>query len=472
MCDSNKILIIRLFVTLSFTVIAMYSLISCDEFLKVDLDKSQITKERVFEGDVTATSAVIGIYSDMYTVLSSFASGSQSSITGLCGMSSGQLHYSPDNPEFQSFELYNIKSDNYNIASLWKSMYYTIYSANNALEGLEESSALSKEIKAQLMGEVLFIRAFSYFYLVNLFGPIPLVTSTDYRNNSALSRLDDALVYEQIISDLTRSKSLLSDEYVTGGRIRPNRSSATALLARVYLYLKEWDKAELNASEVIGNEKYVLLSDISLVFLKDSEEAIWQLMPTVQSSNTNEANVFLLYVPPQLNTSSPFELTSDLLDVFESGDLRRSRWIDSLVSEDAVFYYPAKYKVKDGDLQEYSVVIRLAEMYLIRSESRIMQDKLVEAISDINRIRERSGLPLISGDSGVTASGLLLLVERERETELFSEWGHRWFDLKRTGRAKEILGGRSGYSVLAELYPIPKQEFNKNPHLGDQNDGY
>lgn len=457
---STKFILISVFV----------GFVCCSDFLEVDVEKSQITKDKVFEDDIIATSAVMGIYSDMYAS-PSFANGNYVSVTGLCGMSSNQLHYYSNNAVFDAFGRYDISSENSNVLALWKSLYYTIYSANNAFEGLNSSISISDEVKDQLIGEVLFVRAFSYFYLVNLFGDVPLVLSTDYRMNSVLNRNEAMEVYDQIIDDLVRAKTLLSYDYPTAERTRPNKSVAAALLARVYLYIKDWSKAELNASEVIEDGRYKLLQDLNAVFLKGSEEAIWQLRPSAPSCNTNEGITFLLVYPPNINSSSPFGLTNEVLNAFEQGDFRRKVWVDSLISEGQIFYYPFKYKMNYGELSEYSMVVRLSEMYLIRSEARFFLDEMDSSVADLNLVRQRAGIASIDGQ-GIAGDSLLMLIEREREVELLAEWGHRWLDLKRTDRADDVLGELPGYSSFDSLYPIPKGEFDKNPFLGDQNDGY
>jgi hypothetical protein len=120
------------------------------------------------------------------------------------------------------------------------------------------------------------------------------------------------------------------------------------------------------------------------------------------------------------------------------------------------------------------MVFRLAEQYLIRAEARAQQDNLIEAISDLDVLRNRAGISLIKNTTpGISKTNLLLAIEKERQVELFAEWGHRWLDLKRTNRADIVLAPtKSKWSKDDTLYPIPTSEFNKNPRLGDQNPGY
>ncbi len=118
-------------------------------------------------------------------------------------------------------------------------------------------------------------------------------------------------------------------------------------------------------------------------------------------------------------------------------DKRLANWTGfRKLSSGATVYFPYKYKVRtntSGALTEYSMVMRLAEQFLIRAEARIQQDKLDDGRADLDSVRIRAGLlPL---PVNLDKDALLLAVEQERKVELFVEWGHRWFDLKRTGRA-------------------------------------
>ncbi len=122
-----------------------------------------------------------------------------------------------------------------------------------------------------------------YFYLINFYGDVPLVLTTDIRINAAIARSPQEQVYQQIEQDLIDAQQLLVDEYlekdliiVSEDRIRPNRAAATALLARVYLYRKKWKEAEMMATQVISHPQLELLLDPDQVFLKNSRESIWQ----------------------------------------------------------------------------------------------------------------------------------------------------------------------------------------------------
>ena len=118
------------------------------------------------------------------------------------------------------------------------------------------------------------------------------------------------------------------------------------------------------------------------------------------------------------------------------------------------------------------MVLRLAEQYLIHSESLINQNQLQEGIISLNKIRERAGIPQLDTQISYTQSQLLDTIAVERRRELFTEWGHRWMDLKRTDKANEVLDPiKSLWEPTDVLYPIAEEELMKNPNL-EQNPGY
>lgn len=116
------------------------------------------------------------------------------------------------------------------------------------------------------------------------------------------------------------------------------------------------------------------------------------------------------------------------------------------------------------------MVLRLAEQYLIRAEARAQQNNLAGAAADLNAIRQRAGLEPLPDN--LDKAAMLLAVEQERRIELFAEWGHRWFDLRRTGRSLAVLSPIKPDLTATDLwYPIPLSAINTNPFL-TQNEGY
>jgi hypothetical protein len=355
---------------------------------------------------------------------------------------------------------------------LWNEVYRYIYYANAVIEGVQ-NPAITDPVRKQLQAEALFIRAFCHFYLVNLFGAVPLITTTDHQQNMHAPRAAVETVYSQIIEDLRKAQAGLGKDYIDDRRVRPNKAAATALLARVYLYRKDWANAEAHAAMLIADARYMLDSSLNNVFLGNNMEAIWQLMPNTPTLNTWEGNNFILTTAPGTSDVSSSSLSSRLMQAFENGDQRREHWVDSIAVDTIVYYFPYKYKIKraDGEPVEYSMVLRLAEQYLIRAEARARSGNYAGARADLDIIRARAGLPGVTAN---TPTALLYAIEHERQVELFTEWGHRWLDLKRTNRADYILRYIKvpGWQPTDVLYPLPQNEILKNPALGPQNPGY
>lgn len=440
---------------------------ACEDFVEIAPPKESLVKSEVFANDITALSAMTGVYT--YMMNRTFSSGYYNrSITFLSGLSADE--YTNYNSSLEPFFYNALLSTDSNLDRLWSGPYSVIYRANSILEGIMSAeSGVSADIEKQLEGEAKFVRAFSYFYLVNLFGDVPLYTSSDFWTNSRAERSPVSQVYQQIITDLEDARELLLNDYsaADGERTRPNSYAAMALLARVYLYLKDWEKAETIATNVITHTAlYGLEEDLNQVFLANSQEAIWQLVPVEPGYNTNEGRHFILNSPP-INSTSKLELSDAVLKSFEFGDLRREDWVGSYTVGSETWFYPYKYKIATGaNLTEYSMVLRFAEQYLIRAEARAMQNNLTgenSAASDINAVRHRANL----GDtSAVTQDELLDAIIQERRVEFFAEWGHRWLDLKRTGTIDEVLGmAKSNWEPTDALYPIPEQELLNNPNI-------
>jgi hypothetical protein len=337
------------------------------------------------------------------------------------------------------------------------------------------------------------MRAFFYFYLVNLYGDVPLALTTDPAINSVISRASEQQVYQQIIDDLLEAENLLSETFLDGSlsvysgipeRVRPTKWAAAALLARVYLYygkligdISNYANAETQATSVIDNTSLFRLPALNSVYLKNSREAIWQIQPVAPGRNTEEGFTFIL---PQSGPNSylnPVYLSNNLLNSFEVGDLRKSEWVSSItpVTGTATYYFPYKYKstITTGSATEYLMILRLAEQYLIRAEARAQQNNIDGAKTDLNAVRNRAGLLNTTAND---KTEMMAAVLHERQVELFTELGHRWFDLKRTkavdlvmNSVTPIKGGT--WQTTDQLYPIPVADIIRNSTL-KQNPGY
>lgn len=438
---------------------------SCEKMVEVDPPQSQISSANVFEDELTAVAAISRLYTRI-------ASDGFLNITYLASLSADELMIDANDAALQFYHN-ELLSTNPTIETSWRYHYTTIYNANSIIEGLEKSVKLTAALKNQLTGEAKFIRALCHFYLVNLFGDVPYITSTDYRINGLVFRMPVIQVYEKIVADLTDAKNLLSLDYSYSNneRVRANKWAASALLSRVYLYTGNWLNAELFATDIIDRTAlYGLITNLTDVFLKNSREAIWQLIPPYPQKYTVEG----AWLNKPFFSVGNATITNNLFNAFEANDKRKINWVATGNVGTQTWYYSTKYKenLNNATGTEYTMVLRLAEQYLIRAEARAKQNKLTgpsSAASDINMIRNRAGLP---NTTATTQSVLLTAIEQERRVELFAEWGHRWLDLKRTGRANAVLGAiKTGWTVTDMLYPIPFSELQLNPNI-IQNPGY
>lgn len=461
------------------TVMASIFLPGCNKLVEVDTPSTSLSGENIYSSDETAISVVSDLYVEINKE-SGFASG-YNGISFKSGLSSDEFFAISNTLGSPLIGFYTNALTNLSNATPWEGLYEIILKTNAALEGINDAALLTPTIKKQLLGECKFVRAFLYFYVVTLYGDAPLVTSTSYTTNKNLARSPASQVWDLILSDLAGADSLLSENYLDKTlnnasleRVRPTQWAAKALQARTQLYLGNWEKAENYSSEIISASDKLELDSLGGVFLRNSKEAIWQLPPTGYFSNTNDAGIFILTAAPY---GKPY-LSTSLYNAFENNDQRKEEWIGSFNDGTTTYHFPFKYKILSSTEEpvEYQTIFRLAEQYLIRSEARAWLDKFTEAKADLDIIRARADLP----GAPITTDKTVLLnqILHERRLELFSEWGHRWLDLKRTNAidsvmtiavpAKEIGASWKPYQAL---YPLPLYDLQANTYL-KQNPGY
>lgn len=457
--------------------------VSCKSFIDVEPPKNQMLTSVVFNNDETANAALLGIYSKMVTDAMSYY------IPLACGYASDELINHSTSAPLVDLYYNNPRATDAFTNILWSNGFFYIYQANSVIEGCEGSNAIHPDVKKQIMAEAYFIRSFWLYYLLSFFGDIPLTLSTDYNYNSTLRRSPISDVYKQIISDLIYASENLNSKYVDGSsiattneRVRPNQSAARALLARIHLTLGNWNEAEQFAELVINNNELYDTVSLDQVFIKNNKEAIWQLqqpVPRTSDISTWEGNNFILVSAPNTWTLNCSTLSPWLVDSFEQGDLRKSSWIgeyiDNSVTPKNYFLFPNKYKIRSSStISEQSTVLRIAEQYLIRAEAKAHKNDINGALQDINLIRKRGGIkPILTIDN----ESIFDVILKARQIEFFTEWGHRWLDLKRMGYTNNVMpnvlstkqGGE--WDSTKELWPIPQSEIDRNTKL-IQNIGY
>ncbi|AOM79332.1 RagB/SusD family nutrient uptake outer membrane protein [Pedobacter steynii] len=444
--------------------LVLLTLCSCKKLIDVKGAGETLVTSSIFADSTTAHAALNGMYSELYNRSGLSIYAYRSSL--LPAESADELI--PVQNTFDDFYNNSLLATDNNIKDWWSNSYNIIYQANKIIEGANASESLSLSLKKQLTAESKFIRAFCSFYLVNYFGSIPLLTTSDLQVINTAPASTTSQVYTQIIADLSEARDALPKDYSWSGgnRTRVNSFVASAMLARVYLYTGQWALAEEEATKVINQTSlYDIVLNPNNVFLANSKEAIWQFY-----TNAYRCTYFALQLIPTGLAVPKYAVNSVLYNAFENGDTRKSNWINSLSVSGTFYTYPYKYKTNTKTNTEFEMVLRLAEQYLIRAEARTQQNNTDRAQDDLNVIRRRAGLLKTTASD---KASLLLAIERERQVELCFEWGHRWLDLKRTNRANTVIGAQkpTSWQSTDVLYPIPQSAISTNRSLV-QNEGY
>lgn len=442
-------------------ITSVFALNACTKLIEVAPPTAQILESESYKDSLTIQQNLAGMYA-MFLGKTTYQAGAST----YPGMSADELLYLGSN--YNAYINNGLTIDDGNVAQIWNSSYSIIYLTNSVILNMANTS-FSESFKNSATGEALFLRALCHFYLVNYFGDVPLVTTTDVSSNAKSPRTPAAAVYDQIIADLKQAAIYLPGTYAqTGGaRTRATSWAANALLARVYLYRQQWQEAANTASKLIDNTAmFSLPTDLATVFTPGSTEAIFQFY--------NDATGFTSYastvIPNPVSRFPTFYLRPQLLNAFETGDARRNAWTASVTYNGTDYTYPNKYKsLAGGANAEYYTVLRLAEQYLIKAEALAQLNDLSAAKDALNAVRLRAGLRETSAG---TQAEILAAVAQENRIEFNCEWGHRWFDLKRTNTADAVLSTiKPTWKSTAVLYPIPSGQIQLNNNL-KQNQGY
>ena len=397
----------------------------------------------------------------------------------------------------QGFNAANIN----NAGSRWNSFYLGIRNANLVIANAPEGSDISQEDIDKNIAEARFLRAFAYFQLVRNWGSIPLRTEENMTEiDLPKSSISD--VYDLIISDLTFAESNLPEIQSLVGK--PTSYSAKTMLADVYLTLSEFSKARDKANEVIQSNKYSLVpvtskTDFQLNLfgpeIVTTPEEIFYFKYTREPGEGN----WILFVLNHPNTGNfnfggAYAHYSDASNPFYTSwsddDIRKSLWdkIDfglgpnTLVS--SKYIEPNAVERSRGAGNDLPIY-RYAEVLLIYAEASCMASDgpTPEGVEALNMVHRRaygvdpdsaSEFDFKMADYNKTTFQDVVLQERAYE---FVFEGKRWYDLKRTGKAAEVIGAAKGISIAekAYLWPIPISELDFNKALDpatDQNPGY
>jgi hypothetical protein len=439
---------------------------SCTKWIEIPPSKSMIESNIVFSDSASATSALLGVYATLGT-----QAGAVQETFKTISVYADEYNFNSTGPASE-FNNGLVLAENALNSSTWTNLYAVIYQCNSIIAEVELSAALSANAKQSLQAEARFLRAYTYFYLVNLYDHVPLILTTDVNTNVSARQSPAQAVYEQIITDLQEAKATLGKAYKGAGKVRANAWVASALLSRVFLYQEKWAAAEKEAAELINSGLFSPLPALENVFLANSKETILQFWST--NGFISDATSL---IPASATVMPAHTLSNTLKQAFEAKDGRSTKWIaTNLVTANGLttpYPYAAKYKnrVANTAKPEYVMALRLSEQYLIRAEALAHQNKVSDAVDDLNLIRARAtGIPAL--DTDLSKQQCLDAIAQERRIELFGECGHRFFDLKRTGKLTEIMQAlKPAWKATASALPIPQTELTYNTNL-IPNEGY
>lgn len=493
-------------------VLFFISISGCNEYLKEDI-RTFLTPEILMQSKDGIESAVMGAYrhgGGLYTTRNIYVAYEVNTDEALIPAPSGERH---------DMCAYTFNSYNMYVDVAYGEYARGINHANMVLDNLPKVGTLGiageKRFLEIKRGEALFLRARHYFYHMNTFGTVPLITSFNdaeqFPSNSTIPEL-----YAQIIADLSEAETLLpgwKDSENEPGRA--TRGAAKSLLGRVYLYKAsskasasdDYQKAASKFKEIIDNEGYDLWDNYKDAFIPENENGKEDIHSYQTQTQTNGSSIYIENVPSPNPAGSgdgyqQIVCSRLLFDSFEAGDKRKEDgwWEDGsnglMFTGDytvrttgevghAKYICTEKY-IDPSNSPVYSTnsstnfpLIRYADVLLMYAEAlnEINNGPSDHAYWAINKVRARAGLDPLSG---LSKDAFFDALVEERFHELWLE-GIRWFDLIRWGILKERILMRehiTGYPkpIPVEtpkhlVFPFPLSELQVNPNL-TQNPGY
>lgn len=390
------------------------------------------------------------------------------------------------------------------IATNYYTGYYLIIARANQVLAPIDAVDFDATAKNNIKGQAYFLRAFSYFNLVQYFGRVPLhLTPAGSLAETALSPSSVEEVYAQIIADATEASTLLPDKTVQ----QPGRATsgaAKALLANVYMVQKKWADAETQLRAVVTSGKYSLMPDYAAIYDpagKNNNESVFEIQYK-EGTEGYASNFIYQFLPlmtgagvsaitgiagEQATTAESYNVPSpDIIAAYEAGDKRKDASIAHAIGANGVSYpYIKKYlhpHTLPGVSNDNWPVYRYAEVLLMLAEALNEQNKSDEALTFLNQVRTRAGL------ANSTASGQSAIrdaIANERRVELAFE-NKRWLDLVRTGKATSVITAYgtkikakpqdyyfpagyapvpAAFTTINLLFPYPTSEVALNPLL-------
>jgi len=412
-------------------------------------------------------------------------------------------HYAGgDNPEVFQIDWLEVSPTNSRLFTNWSNIYNAIAKANVVIEKapLVNDPNLSENRREQIIGEAYFLRAYHYYTLVNNWGGVPLVlnfTSSAAPEDTQLPRESTEEVFTQILEDLAIAIENLPDTYGSDASVNKARASfgaANALAAKASLQRPNPDfEAALNYINAVENSSasYQLIPYNQLFDGNNYNNA--ESILEVQYLGGNEGNFGpQLVLPPSISGDSWRKFITpshDLVEAFdnENDTIRKNatilfetvNWVDEYWGNSPGSEVPFAYKWKSADGWASSnrpYLLRYGDLVLLKAEALARLNRLGEAATEVNRIRDRANLPDLPASTIASQENMLDAILKERRLELAQE-SERWNDLVRFGEVVNVMnnlneidlrtGEPTNYQMTQDkiLLPIPQEELDRNPNL-------
>ena len=479
---------------ISMFVLSAYFFSGCsNDYLDVDQTESISTKDiALFNNDAGAATFVTAIYSKFLDWnMTSFSWIGLSSIASDDADKGSSPGDTGSDKDLMDALTYNASTPS--TSEIFGANYEGINRCNQALSIIPQLDQANPALRARLLGEAKFLRAFMYFTLVKTYGGVPIVDhlpnpSSDADRIMQLTRKTSAEVYAFIASDLTEAIAALPNksEYAAAEKGRASKGAAYALLAKVNLYQKNWQKVVDNCNLVTGYSIVPNYASMYRLAGENDAESIFE----IQGTGSVPAKGISGYSNTQgargnggwgwgFNTPS-----QSLVNAYETGDVRKNATIifrgttlyDGRVVPVTVENERYNYKAYSSaftDAWETDVNIkylRYAEVILMKAEALNELNQTPAAIPLLNQIRARAGL---GNTTAASQAAVRTAIWKERRVEMAFEHD-RFFDLVRTGQAVAAfaIDGKTFVAGKHELFPLPQAFITQANGLSAQNPGY
>ena len=479
---------------ISMFALSAYFFSGCsNDYLDVDQTESISTKDiELFNNDEGAATFVTAIYSKFLDWnMTSFSWIGLSSIASDDADKGSSPGDTGSDKDLMDALTYNASTPS--TSEIFAANYEGINRCNQALSIIPQLDKADSALRARLLGEAKFLRAFMYFTLVKTYGGVPIIDhlpnpSSEEDRVMQLTRKSSEEVYAYIENDLNDAIVALPNKsaYPTSERGRASKGAAYALLAKINLYQENWQKVVDNCNLVTG---YSIVSDYASMYRLAGEndaESIFE----IQGTGSVPAKGISGYSNTQgargaggwgwgFNTPSV-----SLVNAYEEGDVRKEATIIfagttlydgrvvPLTVENPRYNYKAYSSAfTDGWETDTNIkYLRYAEVLLMKAEALNELGLTTEAIPLLNQIRTRAGL---ANTTAVSQGDVRTAIWKERRVEMAMEHD-RFFDLVRTGQAQAAFAvdGKTFVTGKHELFPLPQAFIAQTGGLSTQNPGY